>query len=487
MRRVLCFLMAALTPLSGMAQAEGADAALIRAARERSNAAIAAHDTAGIGSILTPDVVIMTSASAIQSGRDASLRGFAEQFRTRERVSYRRTPEQIEVFAPWRMASESGRWTGGWEDRDGPVRLGGRYFAKWRERGRQWLVESETYVPDRCEGGSYCRSLLPAGRAEQLPHRVSNTAVAAGRVGTEWWSVALLGIDSTRTSRGITTRAALWTSSSNQWRALPPVPGDVGRLAASAQIVRGRVYLFGGYTVDTVTRAEQSSVRLDVYDPATSQWRSAARMPVPIDDAVSGVYRDSLVYLVSGWSDTNSVATVQLYDVVRDRWHVATPFPGTPVFGHAGAISGNTIVVIDGAAKQLGPVKYGIVQQTWIGRIDMADPTRISWRRGPARAGPALYRAAAGSCGDAVLFAGGTNNPYNFDGVGYDGRVSLPSARWWRFDVTRRRWTRLDDDSVATMDHRALAMVGDEAWVVGGMRAGPQVTDTVTRRTVGPC
>jgi hypothetical protein len=210
-------------------------------------------------------------------------------------------------------------------------------------------------------------------------------------------------------------------------------------------------------------------------------------MPVPIDDAVSGVYRDSLVYLVSGWSDTNSVATVQLYDVVRDEWHVATPFPGRPVFGHAGAISGKNIAVIDGAAKQPGRVKYGIVQQTWIGTIDAADPTRISWRRGPARVGPALYRAAAGPCGDAVLFAGGTNNPYNFDGVGYDGRVSLPSAKWWRFDVSGRRWTRLADDSVATMDHRALAMVGDEAWIVGGMREGPQVTEAIRRRAVGPC
>ena len=29
----------------------------------------------------------------------------------------------------------------------------------------------------------------------------------------------------------------------------------------------------------------------------------------------------------------------------------ATPIPGTPVFGHAGAIIGNTIVYVDGAYK----------------------------------------------------------------------------------------------------------------------------------------
>jgi ketosteroid isomerase-like protein len=482
--------MLALSAASGaLAQerADGAAARAIRAARERSNAAIAAHDTAGIGAILAPDVVIVTSASAIQMNRAASLRGFAEQFRTRPGVSYRRSPERIEVFALWRMASEEGQWTGGWRDADGPVSLGGRYFAKWRERDGRWLIESETYVPDRCVGGAYCRSLLPGGTIDRLPHPISNTAVAAGRVGSDWWSVSLLGIDSTRTALGVRSSASLWTSSSAQWRSLPPVPGEVGRLAASAQIVRGRVLLFGGYTVDTLTGAERSVPRVDLFDPATSQWRSGAPMPVPIDDAVTGVYRDSLVYVVSGWSDTNSVSTVQLYDVLHDRWHTGTPFPGTLVFGHAGAIAGNTIVVIDGAARQSGRVRYRPVRQTWIGIIDSIDATRIRWERGPSRAGPSLYRAAAAPCADAVIIAGGTDNPYNYNGIGYDGRVSRPLAEWWRFETRARRWMRLDADSIATMDHRALAIVRDEAWLVGGMRDGPVVTDAVRRRRVGPC
>jgi ketosteroid isomerase-like protein len=487
--RLLVRLVGLLSMMAGAAhaQSDGAAARTIRALRERSNAAIAAHDTAGIGAILAPNVIIMTSASAIQQGREASLRGFAEQFRTRDSVSYRRTPDRVDVFDDWGMASESGRWVGGWRDADGAVSLGGSYFAKWRWRDGRWLVESETYVPDRCVGGSYCRSLLPAGASDRLPSPVSNNAVAVGLVRGEPWVVSMLGIDSTRAATGITATASLWTASSNAWRPLPPVPGGVGRLAATAQIVRGRVYLFGGYTVDPLSARERSLPQLDIYDPETSQWRGGAPIPVPVDDAISGVYRDSLIYLVSGWSDTNSVATVQFYDVVGDRWSMATRFPGTPVFGHAGTVAGNTIVLVDGAAKSRGAVRYAPVRQSWIGVIDPADPTRIAWRRGPARAGPALYRAASATCGTHVVIAGGTDNPYNFNGIGYDTRIASPSAAWWAFDTVRSAWTRLPDGAVGTMDHRNLARVGGELWVVGGMRAGPRVSDQVERIPVANC
>ena len=40
----------------------------------------------------------------------------------------------------------------------GKIQIAGIYFAKWRRRNGVWLVESETYVPERCTGGSYCQT-----------------------------------------------------------------------------------------------------------------------------------------------------------------------------------------------------------------------------------------------------------------------------------------------------------------------------------------
>lgn len=140
--------------------AQGAsDEQQIRARRESSNAAIAGHDPRGIGAILAPNVIVVTSNSVHRPGREANEQSFADQFRTRPDVLYRRTPEEVRVFRPWLMASESGRWTGSWTEADGKIQLTGRYFAKWRQIGGQWFVESETYVPETCTGGAYCSNV----------------------------------------------------------------------------------------------------------------------------------------------------------------------------------------------------------------------------------------------------------------------------------------------------------------------------------------
>lgn len=131
----------------------------IRQRRASSNAAIARHDTSGVGAILADEVVVVTSNSIHGVGRATNLNRFADQFRSRPDVVYERTPEQVRVYAPWGMASELGRWTGSWTDTDGKIQIGGIYFAKWRLRNGSWLVESETYVPERCSGGAYCRTM----------------------------------------------------------------------------------------------------------------------------------------------------------------------------------------------------------------------------------------------------------------------------------------------------------------------------------------
>jgi uncharacterized protein (TIGR02246 family) len=152
--RAAGFFLAALCPIASTAQS--ADGQQIRALRDASNAAIARHDPMGIGAILAPNVIVVTSNSVHREGREANEQSFAEQFRTRPDVVYRRTPSEVHVFAPWEMASESGQWTGSWTDPDGQIQLTGRYFAKWRKVDGRWLVESETYVPDTCRGGAYC-------------------------------------------------------------------------------------------------------------------------------------------------------------------------------------------------------------------------------------------------------------------------------------------------------------------------------------------
>ena len=157
MRPALLALCALLATPSAMAAQSSADELTIRRLRAAYNAAIARHDTAGIASVMTSDIVVVTSNSVHTVGREAIVALVAGQFSARPDVVYERTPSEVRVFEPWGMASEVGQWTGSWTDTDGKIQVGGRYFAKWRRRNGSWLIESETFVPERCSGGAYCR------------------------------------------------------------------------------------------------------------------------------------------------------------------------------------------------------------------------------------------------------------------------------------------------------------------------------------------
>jgi uncharacterized protein (TIGR02246 family) len=138
--------------------AQADDAQAIRAARARSNRAIAAHDLDGIARVWMDDVHIVTSTSAQGAGRDENRRRMARQFATRPDTTYVRRSTQVDVYLPWSVASERGEWTGTWTEPDGKVTIRGSYLAQWRKISAEWLIQAEVFVPVHCEGSDrYCQ------------------------------------------------------------------------------------------------------------------------------------------------------------------------------------------------------------------------------------------------------------------------------------------------------------------------------------------
>jgi ketosteroid isomerase-like protein len=135
-----------------------ADVRAIVAARARSNAAIARHDTAGIAREMMPDVTVVSSTSAIGTGVAVNLSRMAAQFARRPDTRWIRTPDTVAVFDAWGVASERGRWIGTWTEPDGPLVIRGSYAAQWRRQDGRWRIQGELFVPLSCEGGAYCRS-----------------------------------------------------------------------------------------------------------------------------------------------------------------------------------------------------------------------------------------------------------------------------------------------------------------------------------------
>ena len=139
-----------------MSPSATAASAAITAARARSNAAIAAHDTAAISQEWMPDIHVVSSTGAQNAGADANARSMAAAFARRPDTKWVRIPTRINAFEAWAVASEEGEWVGTWTDPDGPVRISGTYLAQWRETNGRWRIQAEVFVPTRCEGRAYC-------------------------------------------------------------------------------------------------------------------------------------------------------------------------------------------------------------------------------------------------------------------------------------------------------------------------------------------
>ena len=141
------------------ALAQESDEQTIRAARSRSNAAIARHDLEGISRVWMDDVHIVSSTSAQGAGRDENRQRMARQFASRPDTTYVRRTTEVQVYLPWGVAAERGEWTGTWTEPDGKVTIGGTYLAQWRKSGTEWLIQAEVFVPVHCAGSDrYCGS-----------------------------------------------------------------------------------------------------------------------------------------------------------------------------------------------------------------------------------------------------------------------------------------------------------------------------------------
>ena len=145
--------------LEGLVAGQGSsDEQLIRAARARSNAAIAKKDVAGIARVWMDNVHVVSSTGAQTAGRRANQQRFVEQFKNRPDTIYVRTPTGIEIYPAWNVAAERGEWSGRWTDADGPLTIGGTYLVQWRKINGEWLIQAELYVPTHCRGSKYCAS-----------------------------------------------------------------------------------------------------------------------------------------------------------------------------------------------------------------------------------------------------------------------------------------------------------------------------------------
>lgn len=317
-----------------------------------------------------------------------------------------------------------------------------------------------------------------------LPSPHANNAVAQVVVDGKTVLFSFMGLTAGKTYKDISKQAFSYTEGDTAWRQLQDVPVPEGRLAATAVGLGEAVYLFGGYTV-AEDGAEVSTLENFRYDARTNRYDPLPAMPVSTDDAVSFVYAERYIYLVSGWHNTGNIRDVQVYDSVDNSWLKATDYPGSPVFGHAGGIVGNQFVIADGVAvfgtRAGGDRRFETVNEGWMGTINPDNPAEITYRRLPQLPGRGNYRmgGAGGTSGNRVLFVGGTSSAYNYNGIGYNTEPSKPTAHVFAWDFTADNWVAYPDKPTPSMDHRGLVNIGGNWFTIGGMVGTQVIVDKV--------
>jgi N-acetylneuraminic acid mutarotase len=310
-----------------------------------------------------------------------------------------------------------------------------------------------------------------------VPAPVSNSAVTAVTINRQILVYSFMGLGPERTWNSVTNAAYALNLKYNKWTTIRSAPGS-GRLGAVAASAQDQVFVIGGFVPD------QSGLQavvpdFSIYDPIGLRWYRGPDLPTPVRDAVAGAYHDRYIYVVGGLGKTGPTNQVQVYDIVAQRWLEATPSPGTPVFGHAGTVVGDTIIYVDGAKKNTAASKppYIASDECWIGKIDRKDPKKIQWNKLPSHPGAARYRiAAGGSDKDArAYFAGGSEAIYDYSGIGLDGKPAEPSAEVFAFNLRNNSWESMQNAPNPTMDHRGMAATPDGLLIVGGMASGPKV------------
>jgi N-acetylneuraminic acid mutarotase len=308
-----------------------------------------------------------------------------------------------------------------------------------------------------------------------LPEPVTNNAVVTLKKNGQTSFYSFYGLDKTKKWSGVHNKIMRIDLANGKHTMVGTLP-DTGRLAAGASAIGNKAYIVGGYKV-LPDGKEKSSNHLFIFDPGTEKITAGANLIVPIDDHVQAVWRNQLLYVISGWSDSVNVNTIQVYDPGTNVWQRATSLPDEPgakVFGGSGLIANDTIYLLGGAmfAKNYPPSR-----SFYKGVIDATNPLKITWQKARDYPGEFRYRSAAWQHNDLIYFIGGSNETYNYNGISYAGKKPVePNKTILIYHIPSGRFSTLSSAD-RVMDLRGvLTDETGKTYTFGGMEEGQMVS-----------
>lgn len=247
----------------------------------------------------------------------------------------------------------------------------------------------------------------------------------------------------------ITDAVDIYDPESDSWSSAASLPLPLWRSAAA--VVNEKIYLFGGYR-STAGFPFSPSNQSFVYDPELNTWTEIASLSSTrgsqIAVAVSGQ-----IHVIGGASSSASNAH-DIYDPSLDEWTTAEPLP-TARAGLAGNLVGNQIIVVGGYFLAGGVVSLSVVEAY--------DLETDSWQT--------LENMPTNRHGISAQ---------TFDGklIVFGGFATSPGSRVMEFDPESNTWRDLEDMPTPGV-FMGTAVVQDRIYVFGGGLGGLDHRDAV--------
>ncbi len=212
--------------------------------------------------------------------------------------------------------------------------------------------------------------------------------------------------------------------------------------AAGAVLMGEKIYMPGGQAADGSPIAV-----LEIYDPRTDQWESAAPMPTALSRFALAAFEGNL-YVFGGWDGQNFSDAVYQYNAAENTWLEREPM-SQPRADCAAAPLGTKIILAGGENANR------LLQDTWAYFPQREADGESGWeKRADLPAGRAEFSltALAGS----LYLAGG------------HGETAAAPTTALRYDDTADRWEILESSPSPIGDRPGMAANGNFVHIFGG-------------------
>ena len=179
--------------------------------------------------------------------------------------------------------------------------------------------------------------------------------------------IYIIGGDRGNWDVGITPTAVneVYDPATDTWDTLTSMP--TRRMAVSANVVDGKIYVIGGGQKSPNTNLTPTAVN-EVYDPETDTWTTKASIPTVVEYHTSAVL-DNKIFIMGGAVNVN---LNQIYDTETDTWSNGAPLLTGVDSAAAGVITGTSAskrIYVIGGKQSLDAVKlnqvYDPETDTW--------------------------------------------------------------------------------------------------------------------------